>query len=217
MRVDLFDFELPQERIALRPAEPRDSARMLVVRPDAFEDRCVRDLPQFLASGDVLVVNDTRVIPARLNGIRVRGENVARIEATLQGLPWLVSLDDAGGVSGYAYAGRHRERAAYQWSVETTVYVGEGSRGKGVGRALYSALFEELVRLGYYQAFAGITLPNAASVALHEGLGFAPIGIYRQVGHKLGRWHDVGWWQRPLQEPVAAPLPPRRFAGALAR
>lgn len=141
----------------------------------------------------------------------------ARIETTLQGLPWLVSLDDAGGVSGYAYAGRHRERAAYQWSVETTVYVGEGSRGKGVGRALYSALFEELVRLGYYQAFAGITLPNAASVALHEGLGFAPIGIYRQVGHKLGRWHDVGWWQRPLQEPVAAPLPPRRFAGALAR
>ncbi|MCC2101560.1 MAG: S-adenosylmethionine:tRNA ribosyltransferase-isomerase, partial [Hyphomicrobiales bacterium] len=83
MRVDLFDFELPQERIALRPAEPRDSARMLVVRPDALEGRRVRDLPQFLAPGDVLVVNDTRVIPARLNGIRARGENVARIEATL--------------------------------------------------------------------------------------------------------------------------------------
>jgi len=100
MRVDLFDFDLPPERIALRPAEPRDSARMLVVRPDrepsgsqqdgaslkaraSFEDRTIRDLPNFLRAGDVLVVNDTRVIPARLNGIRARGENIARIEATL--------------------------------------------------------------------------------------------------------------------------------------
>jgi S-adenosylmethionine:tRNA ribosyltransferase-isomerase len=83
MRVDLFDFDLPQERIALRPAEPRDSARMLVVRQDALEDRIVRDLPDFLRANDVLVVNDTRVIPARLLGIRARGENIARIEATL--------------------------------------------------------------------------------------------------------------------------------------
>ncbi len=100
MRVDLFDFDLPPDRIALRPAEPRDSARMLVVRPDRepsgsqqrdaspkacppFEDRTIRDLPNFLRAGDVLVVNDTRVIPARLNGIRARGENIARIEATL--------------------------------------------------------------------------------------------------------------------------------------
>lgn len=83
MRVDLFDFDLPQERIALRPAEPRDSARMLVVRPNALEDRIVRDLPAYLRAGDALVVNDTRVIPARLNGVRVRGDAVARIEATL--------------------------------------------------------------------------------------------------------------------------------------
>jgi S-adenosylmethionine:tRNA ribosyltransferase-isomerase len=83
MRVDLFDFDLPPDRIALRPAEPRDSARMLVVRGPALEDRLIRDLPDFLRPGDALVVNDTRVIPARLNGIRVRGENVACIEATL--------------------------------------------------------------------------------------------------------------------------------------
>lgn len=83
MRVDLFDFDLPPERIALRPADPRDSARMLVVRPRALEDRHVRDLPDFLRPGDALVVNDTRVIPARLNGIRARGENIARVEATL--------------------------------------------------------------------------------------------------------------------------------------
>jgi S-adenosylmethionine:tRNA ribosyltransferase-isomerase len=83
MRVDLFDFDLPPERIALRPADPRDSARMLVVRGGALEDRRVRDLPDFLRAGDALVVNDTRVIPARLNGIRARGENIARVEATL--------------------------------------------------------------------------------------------------------------------------------------
>ncbi len=83
MRVDLFDFDLPQERIALRPAEPRDSARMLVVRPNALEDRIVSDLPEYLRAGDALVVNDTRVIPARLNGVRVRGDAVARVEATL--------------------------------------------------------------------------------------------------------------------------------------
>ena len=83
MRVDLFDFELPPERIALRPAEPRDSARMLVVRPDELQDRLIRDLPDYLRPGDALVVNDTRVIPARLEGIRARGENIARIEVTL--------------------------------------------------------------------------------------------------------------------------------------
>ena len=83
MRVDLFDFELPPERIALRPAEPRDSARMLVVRGASLEDRFIRDLPDFLQPGDALVVNDTRVIPARLDGVRARGENFARIEITL--------------------------------------------------------------------------------------------------------------------------------------
>src|SRR5665213_1300863 len=86
MRVDLFDFDLPEDRIALRPAAPRDSARLLVVPGVAtapVEDRLVRDLPEQLRAGDVLVVNDTRVIPARLSGIRVRGEAVARIEATL--------------------------------------------------------------------------------------------------------------------------------------
>ena len=84
MRVDEFDFHLPEDRIALRPASPRDSARMLIVAPDAaFADAAVGDLPQMLRPGDVLVVNDTRVIPARLNGVRVRGEAVARIEATL--------------------------------------------------------------------------------------------------------------------------------------
>ena len=134
-----------------------------------------------------------------------------RIAATLQHLPWLVSLDDEGSVDGYVYASKHRERAAYQWAVDTTAYVREDRRGKGVARKLYDALFEELVALGYYQAFAGIALPNAASVALHEAVGFASLGVYRNVGFKLGAWHDVGWWQKTLQESAGDPAAPRAY------
>jgi len=133
-----------------------------------------------------------------------------RLLTTLKTLPWLVSVDAAGEVVGYAYASRHRERPAYQWSVDTTAYVRADRRGQGIGKALYAALFDELVALGYFQAFAGIALPNAASIALHESVGFAPLGIYRNVGFKRGTWHDVGWWQRALQ-PAGEPHPPRTF------
>jgi phosphinothricin acetyltransferase len=132
-----------------------------------------------------------------------------RIVKTLPDLPWLVSEDAQGSVDGYVYASKHRERAAYQWSVDVTAYVREDARGTGVGKRLYRALFDELARLGYFQAFAGIALPNAASVALHESVGFEPIGVYSKVGFKLGAWHDVGWWQRELREPIkpTAPTP----------
>ena len=133
----------------------------------------------------------------------------SRIVATLPRLPWLVSVDDAGRVDGYVYAGRHRERAAYQWSVDTTAYVREDSRGQGVGRRLYEELFRRLVEHGYYQAFAGIALPNAASVGLHEALGFQPLGVYRKVGFKKGAWRDVGWWQKELQPTGREPEAPR--------
>jgi len=136
-----------------------------------------------------------------------------RIESTLQRLPWLVSLDAAGQVNGYVYAGRHRERAAYQWSVDTSAYVRPDARGQGVGRKLYLALFDVLQSLGYANAFAGIALPNEGSVGLHEAVGFTPIGVYRRVGYKLGAWHDVGWWQRPLRAPddASAPEAPRLY------
>src|SRR5205085_974289 len=118
----------------------------------------------------------------------------ARITQTVPHLPWLVcEKDDL--IRGYAYASPHRARAAYQWSVDVTVYVREGQRRRGVGQALYASLFRLLVLQGYYNAYAGITLPNPASVGLHESLGFFPIGIYREVGFKLEQWHDVGWWQ----------------------
>jgi L-amino acid N-acyltransferase YncA len=132
----------------------------------------------------------------------------SRIAKTLPALPWFVSEDDAGGVCGYVYAGKHRERAAYQWAVDTSAYVREDMRGQGVGRRLYEALLRRLAELGYYQAFAGIALPNAGSVGLHEAVGFKPLGVYRNVGFKRGAWHDVGWWQRelrPLDVPPSEP------------
>ena len=123
-------------------------------------------------------------------------EMARRIEAAHV---WLVH--EAGG---YAYATRHRERAAYRFTVETSVYVAEAAQGRGVGRALYDALLEEVARRGFRVALAGITLPNPASVALHESLGFEPVGVFREVGFKFGAWHDVGWWQRGLAEGPAA-------------
>ena len=130
-----------------------------------------------------------------------------RIEATLARLPWLVAEDPQGAVSGYAYASRHRERPAYQWSVDTSAYVRQDVRHTGVGKALYRALLEKLATQGYFQAFAGIALPNAASVALHESVGFQHLGTYRDVGFKNGAWHDVGWWQRRLR-PASLPSAP---------
>jgi phosphinothricin acetyltransferase len=131
-----------------------------------------------------------------------------RIGDTLETHPWLV-CDLDGVVAGYAYASRHRVRAAYQWSVDVSVYVDGRRRRRGVARGLYTSLFAILAAQGFFNAFAGIALPNAASVALHEHLGFEPVGVYRHVGFKLGAWHDVGWWQRPLQpdhQPEGAPL-----------
>jgi len=134
----------------------------------------------------------------------------AKITATLQRWPWLVSIDDDGRVNGYVNAGKHRDPGAYQWSVNTSVYIREDSRGQGVGKKLYLALFDELKRLGYFRAFAGIALPNEASIALHESVGFEPIGVYSAVGYKFGAWRDVGWWQRALQ-PLDVPEPTRTF------
>ena len=141
-------------------------------------------------------------------------EMARRIDGVLALAPWLVALDDGGAPIGYAYASRHAERAAYQWSVDTTVYVREGDHRRGVGRALYGALFPLLRLQGFYVAHAGVTLPNAASVGLHESLGFRPVGVYPAVGWKFGAWRDVGWWHLPLQERPATPAPPRPLAEA---
>ncbi len=139
-------------------------------------------------------------------------EMQARIQTTLERLPWLVS-ESGGEIVGYAYASRHRERAAYQWSADVSVYVAAGARRKGIGRELYAPLLGILQDLSYYSALAGIVLPNPASVGLHEAMGFRPIGIYRNIGYKRGAWHDVGWWQCQLREYDEAPQPPRSLPG----
>ena len=112
-------------------------------------------------------------------------------------LPWLVA-DDGGRVAGYAYASAHRARPAYRWSADCSVYLDPAYQGQGLGRRLYQRLITEVRDLGYRTLFAGIALPNPASVGLHEALGFTPAGVFRDVGWKLGAWRDVGWWQRSL-------------------
>ena len=135
-----------------------------------------------------------------------RADMLERMRAGEDRFPWLVHAP-GDEVRGYAYAGPHRVRDAYQWSVEVSVYVAGEHRRQGVGRALYDHLLALLTRQGFARAFAGITLPNAGSVALHESMGFVPVGIYERVGCKQGRWWDVGWWQRDL-----APVDPRHAA-----
>ncbi|MEP7042004.1 MAG: arsinothricin resistance N-acetyltransferase ArsN1 family B [Dokdonella sp.] len=119
--------------------------------------------------------------------------------------PWLVGELD-GKVVGYAYASEYRSRKAYRWSIDVGVYLAPAAHRRGIGRGLYARLFELLRVQGYVNAYGIITLPNAASVGLHEAMGFQPIGVYRHVGYKHGAWLDVGWWHLALATP---PLPPR--------
>jgi L-amino acid N-acyltransferase YncA len=137
----------------------------------------------------------------------------ARIVKTLATHPWVV-MEREGAVAGYAYASRHRERAGYQWSTDVSCYTHPDFRRQGIGRALYLALIRLLRAQGFMNAYAGIALPNDASVGLHESVGFVPVGTYGGVGFKLGRWHDVGWWGLRLQdlpEQPAAPTPLARL------
>lgn len=139
-----------------------------------------------------------------------------RILDTLETFPWLVYESD-GAVVGYAYATKHRVRAAYRWSVDTAVYIDAAHHRRGIGRGLYASLFAILAQQRYVNAYAGITLPNPASVGLHEAAGFQPVGIYRQVGHKLGAWHDVGWWELALRDRPKEPEEPTPFPAMPAR
>src|SRR5262245_50204186 len=131
-----------------------------------------------------------------------------RIAQTMPRHPWLV-YEDGDAVAGYAYASAHRARAAYRWSVDVAVYVSHTYHRRGVGRHLYSSLLAILIAQGYCSAYAGITLPNQASVGLHARLGFKPLTVYRRVGFKLGAWHDVGWWSRDLAPHLIPPREPR--------
>src|SRR5208282_935127 len=130
-----------------------------------------------------------------------------RIRTVSEHYPWLV-CESQGKVLGYVYAGRQHDRAAYRWSVDVAVYLSESNRGVGVGTALYTALFALLRIQGFFNAYAGITLPNPASVRLHQRFGFEPVGVYRGVGYKAAGWHDVGWWALALRPREDSPEEP---------
>jgi L-amino acid N-acyltransferase YncA len=120
---------------------------------------------------------------------------------------WLV-CEDAEGLAGYVYAGRHAERAAYRWSTDVTVYTHSRAHRRGVGRGLYTALFGQLRLLGYYTAYGGITQPNDASMGLHKSMGFQPVAYYEAVGFKFAAWHDVAWLALRLQPLADTPAEP---------
>ncbi len=134
-----------------------------------------------------------------------------RIETVLTRFPWLVGEVD-GQVAGYVYASPNRERAAYQWGADVAVYIGPEHRRAGLGRALYTALFDLMRSQGFFHAYAGITLPNPGSVTLHERAGFSLVGVYRNVGYKDGAWRDVGWFHLPLRELIDNPPAPRPWS-----
>jgi L-amino acid N-acyltransferase YncA len=138
-------------------------------------------------------------------------EMSSRVSKLLPQYPWLV-CESGSEVIGYAYASAHRDRAAYRWSVDVSAYISGKLHRRGVGTALYAALFEILVLQRYRNAYAGITLPNSASEGMHGRAGFSLVGVYHHVGYKFGAWHDVGWYERSLLPPIANPPEPIAFA-----
>ncbi|GAB1539019.1 GNAT family N-acetyltransferase [Scytonema sp. NUACC21] len=121
-----------------------------------------------------------------------------RIASYQQQMPWLV-CEVNSEVVAYTYASPYRTRMAYQWSVESSVYVSVNHRRKGIAKALYTKLFQLLQLQGFYNVVAAIALPNQPSVAVHEAVGFSPVGVFHRIGYKFGKWHDVGYWQLSLQ------------------
>jgi L-amino acid N-acyltransferase YncA len=134
-------------------------------------------------------------------------EMASRIACAVERHAWLV-LEDAGRVVGYAYGNQFKERAAYRWSCESSIYLEVGRRRTGGGRALYETLLHRLAERGYHRVYAGMTLPNDASAGIHRALGFEPVGVYRKVGWKHGKWHDVAWMQKTIgtnDQPLVEP------------
>jgi L-amino acid N-acyltransferase YncA len=178
--------------IAIRPARPEDAAAIAAI------------YAPYVLTGTVSFETeapDSRAMRSRM--------------AASDGLyPWIVATngDAEGGVLGYAYATRFRDRPAYRYVVETSIYVAGASQMQGAGRLLYQALIDTLRAQGFTQAMGAIALPNDASIHLHESVGFRRAGVYRQVGYKQGRWVDVGLWQCALNDSVIPPLDPKPFS-----
>jgi phosphinothricin acetyltransferase len=133
-----------------------------------------------------------------------------RIENCLQKYPWIV-CEVNRNIAGYVYASKHRDREAYQWSCECSVYVQNDFKGKGIGTELYQLLFQILKLQGFRNVYAGITLPNTASVNLHEKCGFIHFANYENIGYKFGNWHTVGWWKLQINNYDLQPPPPLKI------
>jgi L-amino acid N-acyltransferase YncA len=176
----------PVRAVKLRPATPEDAAEVAAI------------YAHYVAESVITF----EIEPPSADEMR------RRMDAGAGVYPWLVAQRDDGSIAGYAYACPFRARAAYRFAVETTVYLAPDAAGRGLGTALYRPLLATLEAQGFTQAIAAIALPNAASVHLHERLGFAHAGTYSSVGHKLGRWLDVGLWQRPLATAGDTPSEP---------
>jgi L-amino acid N-acyltransferase YncA len=178
--------------IAIRGAEPSDAAAIAAIYA-----------PQVLTGTATFEIEppDARAMRTRM--------------AASEGLyPWLVATNGEpdGGVIGYAYATRFRDRPAYKYVVETTIYLADTVQRRGAGRLLYEALIDTLRAQGFVHAIGAIALPNDASIGLHEAVGFRRTGVYREVGYKQGQWIDVGIWQCELNEPRVPPVEPRKFS-----
>ncbi len=182
---------------------------MIAIRPARSED--VAEIAAIYAPHvlDGIVSFETEVPDA--DAMRAR-------MAAFEGLyPWIVATQadddqESGVVLGYAYATRFRERPAYRYVVETSIYMDSGAQRRGAGRLLYEALINTLRAQGFVSAIGAIALPNDASIALHEAVGFRRAGVYREVGYKRGQWIDVGVWQCMLNDRRTPPAEPRRFA-----
>ena len=162
----------------IRPAELRDATAIAAIYNHYVATTCI--------------TFETEPVPAEQMGERIA-------ETTASRLPWLVVEED-GAVLGYAYASKWKGRCAYRYSVESTVYLDPARQGKGIGKTLYVALIDALRASSLHAVIGGIALPNAASIALHERLGFEKVAQFREVGFKQGRWIDVGYWQLLLEK-----------------
>ena len=138
-----------------------------------------------------------------------------RIKSSIADFPWLV-CELNGQIIGFAYAGKHRYRSAYQWSTESTIYFTPKYHGFGIARILYKTLFSILKLQGYINVYAGVGLPNENSVAFHRAMGFEEIGIFKKVGYKMGKWHNTLWFQLFLSENISQPDLPKRLNEILA-
>jgi L-amino acid N-acyltransferase YncA len=155
---------------------------------------CIADIPAILEIYNYYVCHTAISFETEVPDLTAFTERFNNIAACY---PFLVYKEN-GEILGYAYGGKHRQRQAYKWSVDVTIYLDKDARGRGIGKLLYSNLFDLLKKQGFYTAYAGITLPNEQSVGIHEHFGFKKVAHYNKVGYKRDQWWDVGWWELEL-------------------